>query len=316
MAIVIPDWIARAPKPTDSTGQSSNANEHANGSTPNDLQIATNGREQIIPVLYGGPERMAGLIYCVATPKVGALAGSLVFACILCEGPVESVSDFQMSNGDPLPVGITVTAYTGAPGQGVDPWLASAIPGFAETLPGIAYFVVRCTTSQTGFPAITALVKGLKVSNPSRLFKQVQSDIYTGWTNSTPAPLYVPNAGLDRAGDVNAHALLNPTPAALRRRLWTWAVPNDALTRTVSVSLNKDALALYPAGIGLELLGGGTPRAHIVQVDLITGALSTFSGGGGVASVVAHPNHWEVVFAMANNATGNISMVLSLYPNT
>jgi hypothetical protein len=318
MAIVIPDWVARAPKPTDSTGQASSAsaNDAADGSEPKDLQIQTNGREQIIPIVYGGPERMAGLLYCVATPKAGSLAGRLVFACVLCEGPVESVDTFELSNGDALPAYIAIHSYKGDAGNVLDPWLAAAIPGFAETLPGIAYFVANVSSSEAGFPAITALVRGLLVDDERAMFWQIHSSINAGWANSTPPPVYTVNAGPARDGTQTAHSLANIAPALPVRRYWTLAVPNDNVKRSTSISINKDAASLYLVGVGLEYLGGATPRSHVVQIDLASGAVSTFSGSGGTFQVIEHPNHYELVFSMANNATGNNQFRLSLYPNT
>lgn len=171
MARVIPDWVPPAPKPTrtDSTGQQSpsRANDSAKQSAPRDLQVTALARDQVVPILYGGPERMTGLVYCAATPRELGLAGNLVFAAILCEGPVESITDFQ-ANNEALPAWIDVRAYDGSQTT-VDPWLAAAIPGFNETLNGTAYFVARVAPQDnTGFPVITAQVKGLKTIRDPR----------------------------------------------------------------------------------------------------------------------------------------------------
>jgi hypothetical protein len=168
---VIPDWVPPAPKPVrnDGTGQISpaRANEAAKPSTPRDLQVGVIARDQVIPILYGGPERMAGLVYCVATPRELSMAGKLVFAAILCEGPVESITDFQ-ANNEALPSWISIVAYDGSQTT-VDPWLAAAIPGFNETLNGTAYFVAQVIPQDnTGFPVITAQVKGLRTIRDPR----------------------------------------------------------------------------------------------------------------------------------------------------
>lgn len=180
MAVIIPDWVPPRPKPpADTTGQRppNTANDAAKYSTPGDLQLSALGRDQVIPILYGGPERLAGLIYCVATPRELAMQGKLVFAAILCEGPVESITGFEV-NGEAVPEYISIVAYDGSQTT-VDPWLAAAIPGFNETLNGVAYFVAQVApVDQAGFPQITALVKGLRVYDPRTML--------TAW-NDNPA---------------------------------------------------------------------------------------------------------------------------------
>lgn len=125
------------------------------------IQITGAARDAVVPIIYGGWERTGGLLY-TATVNSG---NELVLAIILCEGTVEEIGTVQMNDAD-LPAGVTVTKYTGSQTT-VNSTLAGAIPGFAETLAGIAYLVVTVPQgASTGFPRFTALVKGRKVLDP------------------------------------------------------------------------------------------------------------------------------------------------------
>lgn len=170
MAVIIPDWVPPKPKPpttSDNSGQQypNRANAAAEGSAPRDLQILSLARDSVVPILYGGPERMAGKIYATGTPRSLSMAGNLVYALILCEGPVESITGFEV-DGEAVPEWVIVTAYDGSQTT-VDPKLADAIPGFNETLNGVAYLVVQAKPqNNAGLPVVTALVKGLRVPDP------------------------------------------------------------------------------------------------------------------------------------------------------
>lgn len=312
--IVIPEWRPPRTRPVDTTGQSTGGGH--GGGKPADLQVNSIGYERVIPILYGGPERMAGLLYCLATPKTGAHAGHLIYCNILCEGEVEEISGFELDN-NPIPIHVQITAYRGTQVQNVDPWLAAVIPGFNEPMRGIAYYVakIRSGVNATGFPNVTALVKGLKVADPRTTFYHVNKDIETGWVDSAPAPVYTANAGPARDGSNTAHRLANPTPLVPRSSSWTWAVPNDSLSRTVSISVNKNPAADYLAGLAVEYLGGVTPKTNLFSLNLVTGALVSVAGAGATTHLVEHPGHWEVLLTMANNTTGNLSFKLSLFPS-
>lgn len=156
-------------------------------SGPNRVQLQTAGRDSIIPILYGGPERMAGLLYWV-----GSNGTYLFVVNIYCEGPVGQIlkSDIEINDvpaydgavpGD-TPNGETrgtlVNVYDGSQVT-PDPYLSSNF-GWTETLEGFAYSVVvisapsgtagsaaeAARTWVTGFPRVTAKIKGKKVYDP------------------------------------------------------------------------------------------------------------------------------------------------------
>ena len=109
-------------------------------------------------VIYGQP-RVAAQI-----ANVVAYAGQWVIQAIWGEGPIDSLSDIAF--GDEAATG-TAVHYGGTLGQPVDPTLAAAIPGYADTLPGIAYSVFKLPAStSSGMPTITARVKGRKLYDP------------------------------------------------------------------------------------------------------------------------------------------------------
>jgi hypothetical protein len=149
-------------------------------SGPNTVQIQAAGRDAIIPILYGGPERMGGLLYWV-----GVNSNLLYVVNVYCEGPVAQidVADLEINDVpvyDPtyatagLTSGTLARTYDGSQTT-VDPWLASTF-GWTETLEGFAYSVVIVSPGGgtpeggrqwvTGFPRVTAKIKGKKVYDP------------------------------------------------------------------------------------------------------------------------------------------------------
>ena len=120
--------------------------------------VTLSGLNKPIPVVYGEC-RLQGLY--LVRPIVSS--GDLVFAIAWSEGPCEGVQDIYINDED-VPVGVTMTHYDGDSGQGVDPTLASAIPGFADTYDNICYtvFSIAPTSGVTGFPRIEAVLRGIK----------------------------------------------------------------------------------------------------------------------------------------------------------
>lgn len=168
--------------PDDPTGQATPNRINQTVAQSSEVQIVAASADSVIPVIYGGPERTAGLIYTIRVH-----AGYLVVCLILCEGEIESITDPDLGDDTLVPylapVGNTqaylhpdhmqadkavyIATYLGTATQGIDPTLAAAIPGFDETMPGTAYIVARFPAGLTpGFPALTVLVKGKKVYDP------------------------------------------------------------------------------------------------------------------------------------------------------
>lgn len=124
------------------------------------VQLTVAGKDSLIPVVYGGYERVGGLLYLARLYNQ-----KLLLVLLLCEGPVEEVGTVEL-NDAALPDSVTVTKYDGSQTT-VDATLAAAIPAFAETLNGTAYLVCQVPAGVSfGFPRFTALVKGRKVYDP------------------------------------------------------------------------------------------------------------------------------------------------------
>lgn len=161
---VIPNAVF-PPKPVDTSGQQSPAASQDTAQNIRNMQLMAAGDNSLIPILYGGPERMGGLLYTLAIPTTGVYAGCLVYSLLMMDGVAESLTDFEVNNAA-VPSGITIVAYNGSQVI-VDPALAAAMPGFTETMNGTAYLsVVVGPGAVQGWPNITAMVKGRKVYDP------------------------------------------------------------------------------------------------------------------------------------------------------
>lgn len=121
------------------------------------------GENTVIPIVYGrrrvGPAIAGAMQY----------NGNLVLLCIWCIGEVNAVESVQI-NDAAVAGNVTVTHYTGAPGQTPDSTLALACAAqsppiaYTDALPGICYSVfVIPPGGSSGFPRPTAVIQGLKV---------------------------------------------------------------------------------------------------------------------------------------------------------
>lgn len=147
--------------PEDPSGQvkPGKANKMAQASTKQQLLVAS--RDSVLPVIYGGYERMAGRLYVARIYQ-----SKLLLALLLGEGPIQEIGTGEM-NDTAIPGSVSVTKYLGTTTQTVDPKLAAAIPGFNEAMPGTAYVVVHVPQAVSqGFPRFTFEVKGRKIYDP------------------------------------------------------------------------------------------------------------------------------------------------------
>ena len=102
-------------------------------------------------------------------------AGNLVVAVYWCIGPIESVDTLQI-NSRTIPAGVISTTYLGNQVGVVDPTLAAALTGFADTYDGVAYTVFQIPPATVqGFPSqaqFMAQVHGRVISdNPAPSFQ-------------------------------------------------------------------------------------------------------------------------------------------------
>jgi hypothetical protein len=100
---------------------------------------------------------------------IGGHDGNLVLACVWGEGEIDAVERYWINGLDPHP-NIVATHYTGTSTQNPDPTLAEAFSKglfvYQDSLPNVAYSVFEIQPNVcSGFPEITALIRGLKVAS-------------------------------------------------------------------------------------------------------------------------------------------------------
>ncbi len=143
--------------------QASAAALNKSASSAREQQAMVAGENTIIPIVYGrrrvGPAIAGAMQY----------GGNLVLLCIWCLGEVNAVESIQI-NDAAVPGNVTVTHYTGAPGQTPDPTLVAACANqsppiaFTDAMPGICYSVLVIPPGANGgFPRPAAVIQGLKV---------------------------------------------------------------------------------------------------------------------------------------------------------
>ncbi len=138
------------------------------GATPaEDRQLTLAAEHAPIRTVYG-KDRIGAQI-----ANVAALGAYWVIQAIWCEGEIDSIDDLRINDAEELPAGTVVTHYNGTSGQGVDATLAAAISGYADTLPGIAYTVLKIPVAGLdSFPQVAATITGLIPSgNPALILR-------------------------------------------------------------------------------------------------------------------------------------------------
>ena len=135
-----------------------------------------------IPILYGRV-RLGARVFAAAV-----LDGALVLGCLWGVGPIDAVEAIEIDDAAPH-ASVSVAHYLGTPTQGVDPTLAAAIPGYADTLVaavdgeivGIAYSVLLIPPRLgTGFPRVAATVRGRQAWDPRENLVRWSDDLSRG----------------------------------------------------------------------------------------------------------------------------------------
>lgn len=131
------------------------------------------------------------------------------------------------------------------------------------------------------------------------------------WTN-VGSPTVSANAVVAPDGATTADTITDASAAESRGKRQTVAVANDAATYTASVYLAKTVgtPTHFPC-MNLRFTGGTLVDAYVV-VNTTTGAL--FDSAVSTASAESVGDYWRVSLTVANNASGNTSALLSLYP--
>lgn len=124
----------------------------------------------------GGPGTLLQVHYGLRRigARIGAITtyqGSLVLLCVWGEGEIDAVEQIYV-NDEAAGAGISSTNYLGTASQTADPTLVAAYAAagsvYADALPGIAYSVVTVPPRKnTGFPEISARIRGKKISTSS-----------------------------------------------------------------------------------------------------------------------------------------------------
>lgn len=150
------------PAPASTVAPVSELSATASGAEERNASVLAGGGA--IPVIYGRTTVGAR----VAT--VIAHGDALLLLCVIGRGEIDAVESATM-DGEALPSGVEMHAYTGTAGQTPDAWLVAAFAAqgktYADALPGIAYAVMRVPqAASAGFPQFVFTVRGRKLHDP------------------------------------------------------------------------------------------------------------------------------------------------------
>lgn len=309
--------IPNATLETDRTGQGAPSALNAMAGNAARTQLPVASRDSTIPLLYGGPERMAGMIY-VATVN----ATKLYLAQIFCQGEIERIGTNAANDFAGITVndvtapgsGIAIHKYLGDAAQAsgpVDSWLSSVVTGFDEKLPDTAYIVTETAPSTfTRFPRIVAEVKGRKVYDPRQNLCEYSNE-FNSWTAVNTG-----TAVQDAVGPYGARNYawtISDTDAAniAYRYLATSIVANNA-TIEYSIKVAKTTGGTSKTMRLTADMQGGTTIIGNVQLNTDTGATNV-SGSAASVSVTDLDTFWLVKFQLTNNNT-NTTTVFYVVP--
>jgi hypothetical protein len=298
----------------DGTGQLNPGamNDRARDPVKNQVMLAS--RDAPIPILYGGPEYLAGLLYIA---KV--YGGSIYIALIYGEGEFESIGTNAtddmagiLVNDGTAPAGCYVQKHLGTAAQTADSWLTAVLTaaGFAETLANTAYAVYQVTgNAVSGWPRITASVKGRKVHDP-RSNLLAYSNLFSSWT------------------DVGTCTVSQNADGPYGATSYAWTLADDAAGahegRTVAFTITSSSSA-YAWAVKVKKTTGGTAKTARIDVNiggpgtnvasslLLNSDDGNYTGGTGIA-VTDLTTFWLVEGTITDNATGNNALGVTLYP--
>jgi hypothetical protein len=210
------DILSGGFSPTTTTAPAASINAVSTPPSITQQQVAAENAP--LRVIYGQP--------CVGALIADALvySGNLVIVAVWGEGEIDSVTQLYINNAIPAS-GVTAIHHTGTASQTVDATLVVAYAAngvaYTDTLAGVAYSVITIPAgSNSGFPSITAVIKGRKVYDPRTGL--------TVWSNNPAlalADLMTSSTyGLGRSVDYTsvtlaANACDDTTPGEVRRIL-------------------------------------------------------------------------------------------------
>ncbi|QCO18855.1 hypothetical protein D3869_26675 (plasmid) [Azospirillum brasilense] len=114
-------------------------------------------------------------------------------------------------------------------------------------------------------------------------------------------------------GTLTADRLASAVTGADRLRRWNVAIPNDTLSRVLSVWGHVDAGRYLNVGIAYNT--GGTSKLSLATADFQTGTVVLSQGVNEGIGIEPWPGGWYRVWVpLANNGTGNTVATLDLRP--
>lgn len=285
-------------------------------SGPQRTQLQVAGRDSIIPILYGGPERIGGLLYFVGYATAGSYVNQLIVVQILCEGVVEEITDVQVNDTTP---GWTITVNTHKGDQTtVDGILQfSFSPAWTETLEGYAYLVAAVRPNAVeGFPRFTAKVKGRKVADPRHNLLYWSTDLSNTAYWYAGGGASVAKDALGPTGKLDAWTITDNNAADWEYWGYPANVANDSQTYRCQFQVPVDRGSPSRPGIAvyMNLANGATPVQKWIYVDPQVGNVTGLSSAESECVLSEDGDWWECAVWITNNSTGNTGLSLIIYP--
>lgn len=244
-------------------------------------------QQTLSPVPAGTPARIVlgrgrvGGDLWVALPH----SGYWVMQCIWCWAPggIDAIESVAWNDEATWPAGTTVTHYTGAPGQGVDPTLAAAFAAagktYADTLPDVAYSVVKAPIAVVGtggLPNLVAVIRGLKAYDPRTgltTWTQCASLLMAAYLTATA---WGPGYTLNWAASTPAFDANDAQVAGRPRRTLNLVLDRPAPTARRIEELRSYAGCFLENGpAGVELIPD-RPKASVGSLDHSAGQIQRF----------------------------------------
>lgn len=313
---VVPDATIQI----DSSGQINPNGANAMANDPAKNQLLTASLDSLIPVLYGGPERLAGKLYI---PK---LYGNVLYlSIILCQGEIEQIGTAagESSNGiflnDADLAGSTTHTfhkYLGTAGQLTDSWLSAVITSpvlYNETLANTAYIVCQMAPSTTGFPRLVFTVKGRKIYDP-RSNIMPWSNLLSSWTSS--GTLTINQNAVGPWGATNYAWTISDTDAAVQSgKTVAIVVPNNSASYTFAFKVRRTVGNAAMAGMNFSF-AGGTSKFCYARVNPNDGSVNSGNVTGFTATEVGQTGdkYWLCEGSITNNGLGNTTLGFAVIP--
>lgn len=163
-------------------------------------------------------------------------------------------------------------------------------------------------------PVGAARVRALLVERALTQLATRTSELdHADWTN-VGTPVVTANAGVASDGSLTLDQIADTSGAEVRGRRQTYTVPDDATAYVFAIEVQKRATA-HSTGyvlINLRLQGGTTVDAYLV-VDAFTGTVLK-SAAATTGGILDAGTSWLIFVSATNNATGNTSLLASVYP--